>query len=158
MSFQRYLHGGNFSAGGTSGATKQKSSTSLSCITCKPVHVNSANLHGITSKRVYLSSANLHGIASLAPRCISEAFFKMKLNVFLDTLIQKIWNLIIKINIFRGELSTISAKKASLPCITHKSVHVSSPNLLVTSRYQWFCFQNFIKRFLDTLIQKCFFR
>ena len=44
----------------------------------------------------------------------SEAFFKIKLNCFLDTLILKIYFLIIKINNFRGDLSGISAKKSSL--------------------------------------------
>ena len=43
----------------------------------------------------------------------SEAFFKIKLLLFLDTLILQIHFLIAKINYFRGDLSDISAKKAT---------------------------------------------
>ena len=39
----------------------------------------------------------------------SEVFFKIKLNVFLDTLILKLFFKIIKIPNFRGDLSDISA-------------------------------------------------
>ena len=44
----------------------------------------------------------------------SGAFFKIKLNCLLDTLIRKIYFLIIKINNFRGDLSDISAKTGAL--------------------------------------------
>ena len=45
---------------------------------------------------------------------ISEAFFKIKLNCFLDTLILKISFWIIKTNNFQGDLNDISAKTATL--------------------------------------------
>ena len=45
---------------------------------------------------------------------ISASFFKIKLNIMLDTLIQKIFFEIIKINNFRGELTDNSAKKEAL--------------------------------------------
>ena len=44
----------------------------------------------------------------------SASFFKIELNVFLDTLIQKIFIKIMKINNFRGELTDISAIKEAL--------------------------------------------
>ena len=44
----------------------------------------------------------------------SEVFFKIKLNIFLDTSILKIILYIIKINNFRVDVSGISAKKTSL--------------------------------------------
>ena len=44
----------------------------------------------------------------------SEAFFEIKLNCFLDTLLLKIFFFMIKINNFRGDLSDISAKTATL--------------------------------------------
>ena len=43
----------------------------------------------------------------------SEVFFKIKFNVFLDTLILKICFLITKVNIFRGDLPDISANRVS---------------------------------------------
>ena len=43
----------------------------------------------------------------------SEAFSTSKLNVLLDTLIQKIYSLIININSFRGDLSDMSAEEAA---------------------------------------------
>ena len=45
---------------------------------------------------------------------LSASFFKIKLNIFLDTLIQKIFFQIIKINNFRDDLTDISAKKEAL--------------------------------------------
>ena len=45
---------------------------------------------------------------------ISEVFFQNYIICFLDTLIQKMCFLITKINIFRGELTDISAKKEAL--------------------------------------------
>ena len=44
----------------------------------------------------------------------SASFFKIKYIIFLDTLIQKIFFEIIKINNFRGELTDNSAKKEAL--------------------------------------------
>ena len=44
----------------------------------------------------------------------SEVSFKIKSFIFFDTLILQIYFLIIKINIFRGDLSGISAKTATL--------------------------------------------
>ena len=46
----------------------------------------------------------------------SAVFFKMKLklNVFLDTLILKLYFFVIRINNFRGDLSVISAKTATV--------------------------------------------
>ena len=44
----------------------------------------------------------------------SEAYFKIKLTVFLDTSILKVFLKIIKTIDFRGDLSDISAKKTSL--------------------------------------------
>ena len=44
----------------------------------------------------------------------SEVFFKIKFIHFLDTLILRIYILIIKINIFRGGLSDVSAETATL--------------------------------------------
>ena len=44
----------------------------------------------------------------------SEAFFKIIIIIFIDTLILQIYFLIIKLNIFRGDLSSISAKTATL--------------------------------------------
>ena len=44
----------------------------------------------------------------------SEVFFKIKLNYFMDTLTQQIIFLILKINIFWGDLSGISATTATL--------------------------------------------
>ena len=49
----------------------------------------------------------------------SASFFKIKLKYFLDTLIQKIYFLIIKMYNFRGELSDISAEKEAL-CVTRE--------------------------------------
>ena len=49
---------------------------------------------------------------------VSEVFFKIKLNIFLDTLILKRKIIIIKINTFRGDLSGITAKKLHwLACV-----------------------------------------
>ena len=45
---------------------------------------------------------------------ISEVFFKILIILFLDTLSQQIFFLIIKINNFWGDLSGISAKTATL--------------------------------------------
>ena len=44
----------------------------------------------------------------------SASFFKIKLNILLDTLIQKIFFEIIKVKKFRGELTDNSAKKEAL--------------------------------------------
>ena len=49
----------------------------------------------------------------------SDFFFKIKLFIYLDTMILQILFLIVKINILLGDLSDISAKKTTLlgsPC------------------------------------------
>ena len=45
---------------------------------------------------------------------VSDVFFKIKLLFFSDTVIPSIYFLIVKMNIFRGDLSDISAKTATL--------------------------------------------
>ena len=52
---------------------------------------------------------------------ISEAFYKIKLNVLLDTLIPKNILKIIKIYNFQGGLSDISANKTSLIVISRST-------------------------------------
>ena len=52
--------------------------------------------------------------AARTPAPFSVFFFQNEIIYFSDTLILKIYFLIIKINIFRGDLSGISAKKSSL--------------------------------------------
>ena len=49
----------------------------------------------------------------------SASFFKIKLNYFLDTLIQILFFQIMKINNFRGDLNDISAKKEALESTVH---------------------------------------
>ena len=44
----------------------------------------------------------------------SASFFKIKLNIFLDTLIQKMYFLIMKIFFFWGQLTDISSKLEAL--------------------------------------------
>ena len=56
------------------------------------------------------------------PLAVSASFFKIKLNVFLDTLIQNKLFKIMKINIFQGELTDISAKKEALLAVTNAFV------------------------------------
>ena len=63
---------------------------------------------------------------------VSEVFFKIKIYYFLDTLILLIFFLIIKIIIFRGDLSDISAKTATLVRVSssafvYAEVSASSP-------------------------------
>ena len=44
----------------------------------------------------------------------SELFFQNQINLFLDTLIQQIYILIVQMNNFPGDLSDVSAKTAAL--------------------------------------------
>ena len=44
----------------------------------------------------------------------SEVFFKIQIYIFLNTLTLQIYFLILKINTFRGDLSDVSAKTATL--------------------------------------------
>ena len=53
----------------------------------------------------------------------SDSFFKIKSNIFLDTMIQKRFSDTVKINNFRGDLTDISAKKEALvPAVATASV------------------------------------
>ena len=54
---------------------------------------------------------------------ITASFFKFKLNIFLDTLIQIFFITIIKLIIFRAELTDISAKKEALSTTCHPEQH-----------------------------------
>ena len=83
-----------------------------------------------------------------------DVFFKIKLKIFLDTLIVKKYFFIIKINNFRGDLSDISAKTATL---VMKCMHCKLTIKGSTPRLPCFCFPNRIKYFLDTLNQKIVF-
>ena len=70
--------------------------------------------------------------------CISEAFFKIKLNCFLDTLILKyIYFLIIQINNFQGDISDISAKTATLVFMYLFYNTTASTQTFATPRTTW---------------------
>ena len=58
-------------------------------------------------------STHLNSCASMMQASVvhSEAFFKIKLHFFVDTFILKVLIQIIKIDIFCGDLTDISAKK-----------------------------------------------
>ena len=53
----------------------------------------------------------------------SEVFFKIKSNIFLDTLILKLLYKFIKIDNFRGELSDVAAKKTALAGCIYRQPH-----------------------------------
>ena len=59
----------------------------------------------------------------------SEVFFKIYIILFLDTMTQQIFFLMIKINIFWGDLSGISAKTATL-VLTSPHTSLCSTNKL----------------------------
>lgn len=50
---------------------------------------------------------------------VSEAFFEIKVSIFLDTFILRLLFLMIKIHDFRGDITDISFKKASLIRVLH---------------------------------------
>ena len=81
-------------------------------------------------------SAKITALAS------SEAFFEIQLNVVLDTLIQKMYILTRKINVFRGELSNISVAKASLLARIHGQKDEHLLPAFIHCVHQSFCFQN----------------
>ena len=66
-----------------------------------------------------------------SPVCTSASVFTFILIMFLDTLIQKMFSEIMKINNFHGDLTNSSAKKEALVCtqvsnVLTKSVVVQS--------------------------------
>ena len=70
-----------------------------------------------------------------------KLFSKLNLFNISDTLILEIYFLIVKINIFQGDLSDISAKTATLDALR---THATLPRLVVY-RNQCFCFHDEIK-------------
>ena len=50
----------------------------------------------------------------MSPAVSSASVFKIKYNIFLDTLIRKLFFQVRKINNFRGELTNISSKQEAL--------------------------------------------
>ena len=98
----------------------------------------------------------------------SEVFFKIFIFLFLDTLSQQIFFLIIKINIFWGDLCSISVKTATLisNCCSLGTSLPGFESSLNARLLCWFykCidssasfFKIKLNIFLDTLIQKIFF-
>ena len=77
----------------------------------------------------------------------SEAFFEIKLNCFLDTLLLKIFFFMIKINNFRGDLSDRSAKTATLPVTAGALKPLNNPSVVHTNSecIVDFCFKIEIK-------------
>ena len=79
-----------------------------------------------TKKCLSYTNATSASIQSVAMYCdrpcltIIDVFFNSKLTDFLDTLILQLYFLIIKINNFRGDLSNISAKTATLLTMRHR--------------------------------------